>query len=135
MNISMNQHVENVNQGLDDRRQGERRKSADKWIYLLRSLAVCSWLLFFVALLIAYNTVPETNAGLHYYLEHQANHTWLLALNNYLYEILWSSAFTSYLCIVLSKHRSRRKKDTKHFNLIMLLAVAFTWATYMLTSL
>ena len=104
MNISMNQHVENVNQGIDDRRQGERRKSADKWIYLLRTLAVCSWLLFFVALLIAYNTVPETNAGLHYYLEHQANHAWLLALNNYLYEILEIEELSSFLVLCANDH-------------------------------
>mgnify|MGYP003388910497 CR=1 FL=1 len=134
MSISINERLHSVSQGIDDRRENERRKSADKWIYLLRSLAVISWLLFFVALCIAYNTAPESNASLHYYMANKPDH-WLLSFNNYLYEILWSSAFTSYLCIVLAKYRSRRKKDSKHFNLTMLLVAAFTWATYMLTTL
>lgn len=134
MNISIKQRVQSVSQGIDDRRANERRESADKWTYLLRILAILSWMLFFVALCIAYNTAPEANASLHYYIANQPNH-WVMALNDYLYEILWSSAFTSYLCIVIAKHRSRRKKDSKHLNLTMLLVVAFTWATYMLTTL
>mgnify|MGYP003388251348 CR=1 FL=1 len=134
MNISMNERLQSVSQGIDDRRDNERRKSADKWIYLLRSLAVISWGLFFIALCISYNTAPENTSSFQYYMANQPNH-WLLSLNNYLYEILWSSAFTSYLCIVLAKHRSRRKKDSKHLNLTVLLVAAFTWATYMLTTI
>ena len=126
MNISMNDHLAKGEQTrINDRRAGERRQSADKWIYLLRSLAALSWLLFFTALIIQYNTAPEASAVTN----------WANNFSNYLYEILWSSAFMSYLCLVLAKHRSRRKKDSKHFNITMLLVAAFAWATCMLTTI
>ena len=135
MNILMNDHLSASEvQGRDELRKEERRKSADKWIYLLQSLAITSWGLFFIALLISYSTSPENNAGLNFYIIN-TNQAWVWSLNNYLYEILWSSAFTSYLCILLAKHRSRRKKDSKHFNIFMLFVVVFSWATYVLASI
>ena len=119
MNILMNDHLSSSElQGRDELRKEERRKSADKWIYLLQFLAIASWGLFFIALLIAYGTSAQNNAGLNFYIIN-TNQAWVWSLNNYLYEILWSSAFTSYLCILLAKHRSRRKKDSKHFNIFI----------------
>lgn len=135
MNISINESVTNVNQGVDTKHFKDRRKSADKWIYILRSLAIISWGLFFVALLIVYGTSPEHNPTINSYIAQQPSQQWLLSFSDYIYEILWSSAFTSYLCLVLAKHRSRRKKDSKHFNITMLLTVVFVWVTYLLTGI
>ncbi|MGJ8692365.1 MAG: hypothetical protein ACSHW0_07775 [Thalassotalea sp.] len=141
MNISMNEHLsKGEHQGISDRRAGERRQSADKWIYLLRSLAACSWLLFFVALIITYSTSPEATITMSSILVTNADisagsQSAGFQLTHYLYEILWSSAFTSYLCLVLAKHRSRRQKDSKHLNVTMLLVATFAWATYMLTAI
>ena len=41
----------------------ERRKSIDFWFYLARTLTICSWLAFLVAINISYFVAPETEYG------------------------------------------------------------------------
>jgi hypothetical protein len=112
----------------------ERRKSPDKWIYLSRILTITSWLFFIVALVISFYAAPEQQYG---YLIHrgiETRNTWLMPLTNYLYVILWVSAFTSFACLFIDKYRTRRVGDSKSFNLILLLIVLVAWVLYILMS-
>lgn len=113
----------------------DRRKSPDKWIYLSRTLALTSWSLFIFALIVSFYAAPDENYGLLRYHGIENRETWLMPLTNYLYIVLWFSAMSSYFCLLLDKYRARRKEDSKHFNLVMLLIIVIAWVTYILMSM
>lgn len=127
MTISLNKHVkEGVIHGRVDQVNSkvDKRRSNDKWTYFLKGLAIIAWGCFFLACITNYQIE---------YVKTETSLTVLFSKN--LYVLIWISAFASYLSLVLAKHRSRRKSDSKNFNMMMLLVVAFTWSSYLLTAI
>ena len=116
-------YTHSIEHGMTERRSGERRRSADKWTYMLRGLSGISWAFFVIACLL--NFYANDNI--------EAQHILWQSLVNNLYIVLWISAFSGYLCLVVARYRSRRSKDSKHLNITMLLIFAFGWSTYLLT--
>ena len=110
-----------------------RRIAPDKWVYISRALAIFSWFLFIVALIISFYAAPEDKFGILVYKDLVTRDTWVKPLTNYLYLILWFSAFTSFFCLVVTRYRSRRKDDSKQFNMILMLITIAAWVAYLLT--
>ena len=108
----------------------ERRKSADKWVYIARGLAISSWLCFIVAIVVSYYAAPENNYGLLRFKNIDIRDTWAFPFTHYLYGILWLSAGLSVLCLLLNNIRARRKQDSHHFNLVLLLLTIAAWFVY-----
>ena len=108
----------------------DRRKAYDFWHYITKYLAVGSWLLFIVALIVSYYAAPEQNYGLVRYHGLSIRRFWLTPLTGYLYLMLWFSAFTSYAYIILGHYRRRRATDSKHFNVLLLLIITVAWVIY-----
>jgi len=112
-----------------------RRKSPDKWVFIVRILTLLSWLLFIVALCVSYYAAPEKDYGLLRYHEIEVRTYWLVELTGYLYKTLWLSAMVSFLSLIVHKFRSRRQSDSKNFNLVLLMAISIAWAIYILINL
>ncbi|NQZ23539.1 MAG: hypothetical protein HRT53_15985 [Colwellia sp.] len=112
-----------------------RRSSTDIGVVLIRILALSGWLLFIIAIGMSYYAAPEQDYGLLRYKGIEIRQFWLTPLTGYLYIVLWVSALCSYFCLVLDHYRSRRKSDSKHFNLVLLLTVTFAWVMYILVKL
>lgn len=112
-----------------------RRKSPDKWVLVVRSLSIVSWLLFTFALVMSYYAAPEKDYGLVRYHEIEIRKFWLVPLTGYLYAALWLSALISYVSLIVHKFRSRRQSDSKNFNLLLLMIVSVAWAVYILINL
>ena len=118
---------------MNEQQQGEdRRKNHDKWHYITRYLAVGSWVLFIIALVISYYAAPEKNYGLLRYHGIEIRKFWLTPLTGHLYLMLWFSALCSYAYIVLEHFRRRRATDNKHFNILLLLIVTVAWTIYII---
>ena len=113
----------------------ERRRAADLWTYLLRILAILGWGLFVFALIVSYYAAPESDYGLLRYHDIEIRKFWLTPLTGYLYIVLWLSALSSYFCLILDKYRSRRKSDSKHFNILLLLAITIAWVSFILVQI
>jgi len=113
--------------------QGKNRRIGnDSWIILSRVLSIGSWLLFIIALIISSFAAPETQFGYMRYKGIEVRTTWLTPFAGYLYILLWFSALSSYVCLLLNKTRARRKYDSKHYNLLLLMLVAIAWGVYIL---
>ena len=110
----------------------ERRHSKDIWVYLMRILAVTGWLLFILAFAFAYYAAPEAEYGMYRYHGIEVRKFWLTPLTGYLYVVLWVSALSSYLCMIIDRYRSRRRSDSKHFNLVLLMLISIAWISYIL---
>lgn len=110
----------------------DRRIKQDIWIYIARGLATAGWLLFIFAFIMSYYAAPEANYGMYRYHNIEVRQFWLTPLTGYLYLILWFSALSSYACLLIDRYRSRRKTDSKHFNLILLLLISVAWISYIL---
>ena len=113
-------------------RRAERRKSNDVWGYIQKSVAVISWLLFLIALVMSYYAAPDKDYGVLRYYDVEIRQFWLTPLTGYLYILLWLSALGSYLTLITDKYRSRRRSDNPNFNLMFLLAVNLFWLVYIL---
>ena len=98
----------------------------------MRVLAIFGWALFVLALILSYYAAPESNYGILRYHNIEIRKFWLTPLTGYLYIILWLSALSSYFCLILNNYRSRRKSDSKHFNIILLLIVTIAWVSFIL---
>jgi len=118
-----------------ENKQKNRRKSPDKWILVVQSLTLVSWVLFIVALVMSYYAAPEKDYGLLRYHGIEVRTFWLVPLTGYLYATLWLSAFFSYFSLIIHKFRSRRGLDVTKFNLLLLLVVSIAWAVYILVQL
>lgn len=110
----------------------ERRNTADLWTYLLRILAIVGWGLFVFALIVSYYAAPDSDYGILRYHDIEIRKFWLTPLTGYLYIVLWLSALSSYFCLILDKYRSRRKSDSKHFNILLLLVITIAWVSFIL---
>ncbi|MBU2894780.1 hypothetical protein KO495_15820 [Colwellia sp. D2M02] len=110
----------------------ERRKNIDTWVYGKILLALVSWILFLVALIMSYYAAPESNYGVLRYYDIDVRQFWLTPLTGYLYILLWLSALGSYLALMLDKYRNRRKADNPHYHLIFLLVINLIWLVYIL---
>lgn len=113
----------------------ERRGAADLWTYLLRILAILGWGLFVFALIVSYYAAPDSDYGLLRYHDIEIRKFWLTPLTGYLYIVLWLSALSSYFCLILDKYRSRRKSDSKHFNILLLLVITIAWVSFILVQI
>jgi len=113
-------------------RRTERRKTTDVWSYIQSSLAVASWLIFLIALVMSYYAAPDKDYGLLRYYNVEIRQLWLTPLTRYLYIFLWLSALGSYFALITDKYRSRRRNDNPHYHLIFLLAVNIFWLVYIL---
>ncbi|WP_085297340.1 hypothetical protein [Cognaticolwellia mytili] len=113
----------------------ERRSSTDIWTYTVRTLAIIGWGLFAFALIVSYYAAPEADYGYLRYRDIEIRKFWLTPLTGYLYIILWLSALSSYLCLILDKYRSRRKNDGKHFNILLLLVITIAWISFVLVQI
>ena len=113
----------------------ERRNTADLWTYLLRVLAIVGWGLFVFALIVSYYAAPESDYGILRYHNIEIRKFWLTPLTGYLYIVLWLSALSSYFCLILDKYRSRRKSDSKHFNILLLLVITIAWVSFILVQI
>lgn len=116
-------------------KQENRRKSPDKWIFIVQSLTLLSWVLFIFALVMSYYAAPEKDYGLLRYHGIEVRKFWLVPLTGYLYAVLWLSALFSYFSLIVHKFRSRRGSDVTKFNLLLLLVVSIAWAVYILIRL
>jgi hypothetical protein len=112
-----------------------RRRSTDIGVVLTRVLALSGWALFIFAIVMSYFAAPEQDYGLLRYRDIEIRQFWLTPLTGYLYLVLWVSALCSYFCLVLDHYRSRRKQDSKHFNLVLLLTITVAWVVYILVKL
>ncbi|MFT6900353.1 MAG: hypothetical protein ACJAXS_000515 [Colwellia sp.] len=112
-----------------------RRRSTDIGVVLTRVLALSGWALFIFAIVMSYFAAPEQDYGLLRYRDIEIRQFWLTPLTGYLYVVLWVSALCSYFCLVLDHYRSRRKQDSKHFNLVLLLTITVAWVVYILVKL
>jgi hypothetical protein len=112
-----------------------RRISIDIWVLLIRILALSGWVLFIFAIVMSYFAAPEQDYGYLRFRGIEIRRFWLTPLTGYLYIVLWVSALCSYFCLVLDHYRSRRKRDSKHFNLVLLLTVTIAWVMYILVKL
>ena len=113
----------------------ERRNAADRWTYIVRALTVIGWGLFVFALIMSYYAAPDTDYGLLRYHNIEIRKFWLTPLTGYLYIILWLSALSSYLCLILDNYRSRRKSDGKNFNMFLLLIITIAWVSFILVKI
>ena len=118
-----------------DNKQENRRKSPDKWVLVVRTLTLVSWVLFIFALGMSYYAAPEKDYGLVRYHNLEIRKFWLIPLTGYLYAALWLSALFSYCSLIVHKFRSRRQSDSKNFNLLLLMIVSVAWAVYILINL
>ncbi len=112
-----------------------RREHKDIWIIVTRVLAVVGWLAFTLALIVSSFAAPETDYGINRYRDLDTRGFWLAPLVGYVYIILWLSALSSYLCLLIDHFRNRRKSDNKHFNLILLMLISIAWLSYILTDI
>jgi len=112
--------------------KNERRNAADLWTYTLRILAIVGWGLFVFALIVSYYAAPDSDFGLLRYHNIEIRKFWLTPLTGYLYIILWFSALSSYFCLIIDKYRSRRKSDSNHFNIVLLLIITIAWVSFIL---
>jgi hypothetical protein len=112
-----------------------RRRATDIGVVLTRVLALSGWGLFIFAIVMSYFSAPEQDYGLLRYRDIEIRQFWLTPLTGYLYVVLWVSALCSYFCLVLDHYRSRRKQDSKHFNLVLLLTITVAWVVYILVKL
>lgn len=110
-----------------------RRKFPDRWVYVVQILTVLSWLLFIAALVISFYAAPDDDYGLWLYKDVDTRDYWLKPLTTYLYVVLWLSALLSFLCLLLTRFRARRKSDNKPFSLILLIITIAAWITYIAT--
>ena len=113
-------------------RPEERRKLTDHWIIFARILALGGWGLFILALVMSYYASPEFEYGLVKYYGIEVRKFWLTPLTGYLYIVLWVSALSSYLCLIIDKYRSRRAADSSHFNAILLFIISIVWVVYII---
>ncbi|NQY63834.1 MAG: hypothetical protein HRT38_08850 [Alteromonadaceae bacterium] len=113
----------------------DRRKGKDKLIIFARILAIGGWLLFIIALIISNYAAPETSYGFLRYRGIEVRTDWVRPFAGYLYIILWCSALSSYACLLIDKFRARRRDDSKHFNLVLLMLVVIAWGIYLLIKL
>jgi hypothetical protein len=112
-----------------------RRKSKDIGVVLIRILALSGWILFIFAIVMSYYAAPDQDYGYLRFKGIEIRRFWLTPLTGYLYVVLWISALCSYFCLILDHYRSRRKRDSKHFNLVLLLTVTIAWVMYILVKL
>ena len=115
-------------------KQKNRRKAPDKWILIVRTFTVISWLLFIFALIMSYYAAPESDFGFLRYQGISIRKFWIVPLTGYLYGALWLSALCSYLCLIIHKYRSRRATDSGRFNLFLLLIISVAWAIYIIVN-
>lgn len=113
----------------------KRRSSKDIGLLLMRILALSGWALFIFAIVMSYFAAPEQDYGYLRFRGIEIRQFWLTPLTGYLYIVLWISALCSYFCLVLDHYRSRRIRDNKHFNLVLLLTVTIAWVIYILVSI
>lgn len=113
-------------------RKVDRRKSTDFWYYTKTTLALSSWLLFLIALVMSYYAAPDKDYGVLRYYDIDIRQFWLTPLTGYLYILLWLSAMGSYLALMTEKYRSRRLSDNPNYSLLFLLVVNLTWLVYLL---
>ena len=110
----------------------ERRKMPDLWRYTQIALALISWLLFLIALILSYYAAPDHDYGVLRYYGIEIRQFWLTPLTGYLYILLWVSALGSYLALMTDKYRRRRRSDNPNYSLVFLLTINLTWLVYIL---
>jgi len=110
----------------------ERRKSADFWFYLARTLSIMSWLMFLFALVMSFYAAPEKSYGIVRYYQLEIRRFWLTPLTGYLYLVIWFSAAGSFTSQLVDKYRSRRNIDNPHYHLHFLLVINLIWLTVIL---
>lgn len=110
----------------------ERRKSADFWFYLAKTLSIMSWLMFLFALVMSFYAAPEKSYGIARYYELEIRQFWLTPLTGYLYLLIWFSAAGSFTSQLLDKYRSRRNIDNPKYHLHLLLAINLIWLSVIL---
>lgn len=113
----------------------ERRSAADVWVYLVRILAITSWALFIIAVIVSYYAAPEHDFGFLRYHDIKIRKFWLTPLTGYLYLVLLFSALSSYFCLILDKYRNRRQNDSKHFNILLLMMITIAWVLFILSQI
>ena len=110
----------------------DRRKAPDLWRYTQIALALISWLLFLIALILSYYAAPDHDYGVLRYYGIEIRQFWLTPLTGYLYILLWVSALGSYLALMTDKYRRRRRSDNPNYSLVFLLTINLTWLVYIL---
>ena len=109
----------------------DRRKSIDFWHYTKTILALSSWLLFLIALVMSYYAAPDKDYGVLRYYGVEIRQFWLTPLTGYLYILLWLSAMGSYIALMTEKYRCRRLSDNPNYSLLFLLTINIAWLVYL----
>ncbi len=113
-------------------RKVDRRTMTDFWSYTRIMLALLSWLLFLIALVMSYYAAPDQDYGVLRYYDIEIRQFWLTPLTGYLFILLWLSALGSYLALIIDKYRCRRRSDNPHVNLMFLMGINLAWLVFIL---
>lgn len=108
----------------------ERRKGRDIWMVIFQWLSLLGWGFFTIALIMSFFAAPEESYGLTRYKNIEVREYWTSPLTDYLYYLLWFTAFFSLTTIVLSRLKSRRSTDSKYYNMPLLLLICLAWIFY-----
>lgn len=112
--------------------QNCRRQRNDFWVEAKQVLIGISWVIFLIALVMSYFAAPDDDYGILRYYDVEIRKFWLAPLTGILYIMLWVSALTSYLALMVVRYRSRRQVDNNEYNMWFLIIVNLVWLIYIL---
>lgn len=98
----------------------ERRRRPDLWVRSLEWLAVGSWLLLFIALLLVAKAKPQVETFFERYYDLPLDPFWNLELLGYLQGLMALGLGISIIGLFINWRRSRRAEDQYCVSLIIL---------------
>ncbi|KIH76435.1 hypothetical protein SAMN05660860_01505 [Geoalkalibacter ferrihydriticus] len=98
----------------------ERRRHPDLWVRSLEWLAVGSWLLLFIALLLVAKAKPQVETFFERYYDLPLDPFWNLELLGYLQGLMALGLGISIIGLFINWRRSRRAEDQYCVSLIIL---------------
>jgi len=110
----------------------ERRIKPDNLKIIVRWLMVLAWASFVFAIVLSHYAAPEQSYAFLRYKVIDTRDYWLTPLTDYLLYIIYFGAILSIISLAIDRFRTRRSTDNKHFNLVMLLVLSVTWASYII---
>ncbi|WP_434357806.1 hypothetical protein NF212_00285 [Parasalinivibrio latis] len=87
---------------------------------LINSLNIVSWLLFISSLLLFHHVRPEVDYGVVRYFGLDVRREWMEGGKLSLYSVLGACTAFSVIAFSLRKKRSRRRSDSRGYNLVSL---------------
>ncbi len=109
-----------------------RRRKADPLTIILEICAIAGWVGIFGVQIVAWLAAPEMDTSITRFHDLDLRHHWQSRWANYLPILLGLCATLSIIALMVRPMRSRRKTDSKHWNVLVLLiltliGIAFYW--------